>query len=385
MEPVIRSKGPVAETFHLTEQDRARFEQAHNAYAHFRSQCDLELGLPDAQSLGFTYFLGERSLTAVAVDGYDERALTLCELAFKFLEGRKTSDIVLVIERPPRLAIDGFEEAFVERIATHIGSRAGLAIVDPHSSLGSTGVIKRAIELGKLRNIPADEILGATINAVAYPATTGLARNFAKGIDTVAEILGKDALVKLYHAMSRAIPFSPLQLRELRETIDRALRSAGVVEPSGQPIAGSLYTKEGLTAILSELPGREEEVLGYAAGHAAPEIGCDDIVRSFISCYESWGGCFKADLMHRGTILIRDYVDNANQTRDHDAQLYLRGIYDSLHRARYEATERCVRDLVESGKVPKHMLYIAEKSIANVFCEVLARTLREGSSNITSL
>jgi hypothetical protein len=320
------------------------------------------------------------------VDGYDQRALELCELAFRSLEGAKISDIVLVIENPPRLAIEGFEEAFVERVATRIGSGAGLTIVDPHSSLGSAEVLKRAIELGKRRNIPADEILGATINAVAYPVRTGLARNFAKGIDTVAELLGKDTLVKLYHATHQVLHSTDSQFEELEAAIVQAARAAGLTDTSGQLIAGSLYTREGLAAIISRLPGREEEVLGYAAGHAAPERECDDIIRSFITCYESWSRYFDPDLMHRGTILMRDYVDNAKESRDTSALLYLRGIDDSLHRARYEATERCVRALgAHGGEVPKHIVYIADKSIVSAFGKELAGTLKRNVSNEENL
>ena len=213
----------------------------------------------------------------------------------------------------------------------------------------------------------------------------GLARDFAKGIDTVAEILGKDALVKLYHATHRLIYSSASQVEELSTAMNEAAVSAGLVDASGQPIAGSLYTEEGLTAILSELPGREEEILGYAAVYAAPERNCDENIKSFISCYESWGGYFQADLMHRGSILMRDYIDNAREVYDTDAQLYLRGIEDSLHRARYEATERCVRGLAANGEVPKHIVYIAEKSIANAFGRVLAEMLRESPSNVGRL
>jgi hypothetical protein len=376
------------ETFKLTSEDRKLFENGRNAQRDFREINGTSLGLAGAQSLSMSCTLGPIKLTSVAVHGYDPKVLALCEQALAGLQGLKRSEILFVIERPPRIVIDGCEDTLVERLVARIGARAGIRVVDPESSLGSVNVIKRAAELAKEKSIPLDEILGATVNATAHPLNIALRVDFASGIDKLVNLLRDDIdrgdidLVEVYRTMVSTIHFSPDQVREFGKKIDQAAIDAGLLDDSGQAEHGTLYTKDGINAIIEQLPHLKNQIICFAAALAAPQRQSDDTVLALLSCYEAWGGSFPAIEIHKGTIRIADYVRGSARQRDKGALGYMTEIDHCLQQARFEALERCISKLNVNEGYPKNILFVAERAVAPFFGRILAQQLKVQPTDI---
>lgn len=374
----ITSQGPGYEGhFQLSSSDRTRFDLARSVHEDYELVNEVSMGCLDDLCYLSQQRLGTSVVSVISAAPYDRSALTYCLDAFESLVGVRKSDILLIVEHPLAIIPEDCQCAFPDRIARAIGTDSGLRVVDPQSSLSSTEIIDRAVQAAVEQGHSADTLLGFVVNSVALTLNISWALNVAQGINTVAKVLGTpNNLLERYQDANRIFSYSTTQLAELRMKIDQAIVSAGLATDTTEAQNVHLYNRGNLLAVLSEIPERGGDILGFLACWAAPPQVSPCTTRALPACYEAWGGKFSAAQLHQGALCMGEHITNGPSGSTWRSTSLIRDIKAIIDKVRTEAVHRCVDRVISHSQTPSHILILADPVTALDFSSSIANKFR---------
>jgi hypothetical protein len=376
MAVVAGQKPGYEEHFNFLRSDRERFDSAHFTHDEYELYNKRPMARGEHLSYKQSHQLRDTNLFVISAAAYDRNALTYCSQAFESLAGTRTSDILLIVEHPLAIVPDDCGPARLDSIARAIGTRAGLRVVDSHTTLASTEVIERAIEVAKTHGYTAEAVLGVVIHSVALKLNSHSTTDLTKGVDLVAQALGRDVnLLSLYHNAHRVSSYSPSQLTTLQAELSQAVVAAGLAPGAMNPRSVNLYARGNLLAVLNEIPEKGNDILGFLACFAAPERPTPRTLLAVPACYEAWGGRFSAMQLHQSALLMAKHLTSGVIGIDWASNTLIHDIKTIISSVREEAVNRCVDLVVSPSHAPRHIVVVAEPSTAFEFNSAIAQKL----------